>query len=195
MSVQEYTGHISAMRADSDFFGAEDFAGRGDVPVQIVKCNRCVDVVACGKSQKEMFTLTLNIDGQLAAKVLWLKPTNRKQLLKLYGPNVGDWKGKWIWFYVDEVRSPSGGMTLGIRIRDKTDAPNNAKKQTQATSQTVATIVEKYAKRLAELKPEEITPAYHKFDAQAATMRDEDAQAIYQLFAKYAPVPASETVI
>lgn len=184
MSVQEYTGHISAMRADSDFFGAEDFAGRGDVPALIMKCNRCVDVVACGKKQAEMFTLTLHVDGKVAHKVLWLKPTNRKQILKLYGPNVGEWKGKWVWLYVDEVRSPTGGMTLGIRIRDKKDAPAVADKK-PATNEL--TLPQKYAARLAQLKPEEIEAAYIKFEAEGVPkMADSDAQEIYKIFAQYA---------
>ena len=57
------------------------------------------------------------------------------------------------------------------------------------------TIVQKYAKRLAELKPEEITPAYHKFDRIASTMPDEIAQQIYAEFAKYAPQQSEEPVI
>lgn len=48
------------------------------------------------------------------------------------------------------------------------------------------TLVEKYEKRLAELKPEEIEPAYKKFDAVATTMDDATSQRIYSLFAKYA---------
>lgn len=54
------------------------------------------------------------------------------------------------------------------------------------------TIVQKYAKRLSELRPEEITPAYHKFDAVAGTMPDEIAQQIYAEFARYAPAQQSE---
>lgn len=131
MSTTEFTGHVAAMRADSEFYGAEDFVGRGDVPAQITRCNRCLARKACGVSQKEMFTLTLHIDGKLADKELWLKPTNRKQLVRMYGPNVSDWKAKWIWLFVEEVRSPQGGMTLGIRIRDKKDAPPNGKPATQ----------------------------------------------------------------
>lgn len=48
------------------------------------------------------------------------------------------------------------------------------------------TLVEKYAKRLSELKPDEIEAAYKKFDAVAPTMNDVTAQEIYALFAKYA---------
>lgn len=123
MTTQEFTGHVSAMRADSEFLGAEDLAGRGDVPIRIVKCNRCLNRKACGRTEKEMFTLSFEMDGVASKKELWLKPTNRKRILSMYGANVGEWKGKWLWLYIDEVKSPQGGMTLGIRIRDKRDAP------------------------------------------------------------------------
>jgi hypothetical protein len=135
MNTEEFTGHVSAMRADAEFFGAEDFIGRGDVPVQIIKCVRSIDRLACGKNQKEMFSLVLNIDGKQAKKELWLKPTNRKQICRLYGPKVSNWKGQWLWLYVEEVRSPQGGMTLGIRIRDRKDAPPNAAINSQRTQE------------------------------------------------------------
>lgn len=185
MSTQEFTGHVSAMRADAEFFGAEDFMGRGDVPVQIIKCVRSVDRQACGKKQKEMFSLFLKVDGKPATKELWIKPTNRKQVTRLYGPNVADWKGNWLWLYVDEVRSPQGGMTLGIRIRDKKDAPQTQQRQTN-TAEGELSLVGKYAKRLGELKTrEEIEAAYRKFDQVAPTMDDATAQEIYKLFAQY----------
>lgn len=129
MTTEEFTGHVSAMRADNEFLGAEDLIGRGDMPVQIAKCNRCLNRKACGKSQPEMFTLNLLVNGKPAKKELWLKPTNRKQITKLYGANVSEWKNKWLWLYTDEVKSPTGGTTLGIRIRDRTDAPKQSAPQ------------------------------------------------------------------
>ena len=124
MTSTEFTGHVAAMRADAEFFGAEDLAGRGDIAFRITKCLRSLDRNACGVKQKEMFTLLLETaNGTACKKEFWIKPTNRKQIIKLYGPNVKDWIGKWVWFYVCEVKSPAGGTTLGIRIRDKKDAP------------------------------------------------------------------------
>lgn len=135
MATEVYTGHVSAMRADAEFLGAEDIMQKGDVPVQIVECLRSTNRKACGKSQAEMFTLRLATTGGPCKKEMWLKPTNRKQLVKLYGANVGEWRGKWIWLYVDEVNCPTGGKTLGVRIRDKTDAPTPTKKQPAQSSQ------------------------------------------------------------
>ena len=49
----------------------------------------------------------------------------------MYGANVGEWKSKWLWLYIEEVKSPQGGMTLGIRIRDKKDEPAAASQPQQ----------------------------------------------------------------
>jgi hypothetical protein len=120
----EFTGHVRAMRADAEFFGAEDLDGLGDVWFQIDCCKRYENRKACGKTVPEMFTLQLkDKTGRPCSKEFWIKPTNRNSIRKLYGANVGEWKGKWICLYVTEVKSPQGGMTFGIRIRDRKDHP------------------------------------------------------------------------
>jgi hypothetical protein len=130
MSSEEFTGHVRAMRADAEYFGAEDLQGLGDVPFQIVKCERHVNHKACGKTVAEMYTLTLaDRTGRAASKRFWIKPTNRKAIVSLYGANVAEWKGKWLWLYVTEVKSPAGGETLGIRIRQRKDAPPQVSQQ------------------------------------------------------------------
>lgn len=122
--MAEFEGHVRAMRVDAEFFGAEDLMGLGDVPFQIDRCEKFDNRKACGKTEKLMFTLFLkDKTGKACSKELWIKPTNRKTITALYGPNVKDWKGKWVWLYVTEVRSPAGGTTYGIRIRDRKDAP------------------------------------------------------------------------
>lgn len=135
MSSEEFTGHVRAMRADAEFFGAEDLQGCGEVPFRIVKCERHVNRKACGKAVAEMFTLRLEDKaGRVAAKELWIKPTNRKSIVQLYGANVAEWKGKWLWLYVTEVKSPTGGETLGIRIKPRKDAPPQAKPNSEGAT-------------------------------------------------------------
>ncbi len=119
MNEQEFNGHVTLMRADSEFIGAEDIIGRGDVPMQIARVVQYTNRKACGNNQPTMFTLHFHRYG----KELWVKATNRKQLTKLFGPEVSKWKDRWIWMYVEECKSPKGGMTLGVRIRDRTDPP------------------------------------------------------------------------
>jgi hypothetical protein len=120
----EFTGHVRAMRADAEFFGAEDLEGLGDVWFQIDKCMEYQNRKACGTVQKKMYTLKLkDRTGRPCGKEFWVKPINRKSISKLYGPVTAEWKGKWLCFYVTEVKSPQGGLTLGIRIRDRKDHP------------------------------------------------------------------------
>lgn len=78
----------------------------------------------------------------------------------------------------------SKGKKAKVVIERLTAAPTS---NTKPATTSEPTTVEKYAKRLAELKPEEIASAYEKFDALAPTMDDATAQQIYQLFAKYMP--------
>lgn len=124
MPVEEFRGHIRAMRADSEYLGAEDLLDAGDVPFKIIKVLHKTNHKACGKLQEEMFTLVLEgASGKQYGKELWLKSTNRRSIALLHGGNVKDWVGKWIWLGVEECRSPSGGQTLGIRVRARKDAP------------------------------------------------------------------------
>ena len=85
------------------------------------------DRKACGKVQGKMFTVEFH-NGE---KELWLKATNQQQLTKLFGPHTPNWKDRWIWLYVTDCKSPNGGTTLGIRIRDRTDAPKTGEGEKQ----------------------------------------------------------------
>lgn len=140
MEANEFKGHVSAMRADAEFLGVEDIAGLGDVPLIIAKCMDYKGRKACGKTQAQMYCLQLISQRGPVKKELWLKPTNRRQIVGMYGGNVEQWKGKAIWLYVTTCKSPQGGETLGIRIRDRKDLPQWATQQgkpQQATQQQV----------------------------------------------------------
>lgn len=121
---KRYRGHVSAMRADNEFLGAEDLLDRGDVWLKIEGVYEHKNRKACGKNQEIMYTLKLMTDkGQPCKKEFWLKSTNRQKITSLYGPDTTNWEGKWLCLYVTEVKSPTGGMTLGIRIKDKKEPP------------------------------------------------------------------------
>lgn len=130
--TKRYRGHISAMRADNEFLGAEDLLERGDVWLKIEGVYEHKNRKACGKNQEIMYTLKLlTHDGKACKKELWLKPTNRASVAKMYGPDTTNWEGQWICLYVTEVKSPQGGMTLGIRIKDKKTPPNQTKQESE----------------------------------------------------------------
>lgn len=132
---ERYRGHVSAMRADNEFLGAEDLQDRGDVWLKIEGVYRHIDRKACGKLQPEMFTIKLaTAKGEPCKKEWWLKSTNRQKLTSLYGAQTEQWEGKWVCLYVTEVKSPSGGMTLGVRIRDSKGPPPASKQEEKEQS-------------------------------------------------------------
>lgn len=126
-----YRGHIRAMRADNEFFGAEDLMDCGEMWFKIVHTMHYAKRKAAGKEVADMWTLKLeDASGKPCRKELWLKATNRQSIAGLYGSDTTAWEGKWICLFVTEVRSPQGGMTLGIRVAKKTEGP---KRKTEVT--------------------------------------------------------------
>lgn len=124
MTEQPFTGHVRSMRADADWFGAEDLLDLGDVPFQIVAICFDPDLKIAGNKSKDRHYLKLaDKHGRECHKKMLINSHRRKMLGKLYGGAVTAWVGKWAWVYVDTVKSPQGGTTLGMRFRDRTDAP------------------------------------------------------------------------
>ena len=127
MTAKEFAGHIRAMRAENDWFGAEDLVGLPDVPFQIDRIEHDPDLKVGGAKSKDKFYLVLkDQSGRQCHKRMLLNAGRRKMLGAMYGGVAGEWRGKWVWVYVDEVKSPSGGMTLGMKFRNKKDAPKQA---------------------------------------------------------------------
>lgn len=130
MSGKEFTGHIRAMRADNDWFGAEDLVGLDDVPFRIERVEHDPDLKIGGTKSKDKFYLVLSDSaGRTCHKRMLINAGRRKMLGALYGGTVADWKGKWVWCYVDEVKSPSGGTTLGMKFRNRKDAPKSSQQR------------------------------------------------------------------
>lgn len=124
MSGREFTGHVRAMRADNEWFGAEDLVGLGDVPFQIVRVEHDPELRIGGGKAKDSFYLVLaDSGGRECHKRMLINAGRRKMLGLMYGGTVANWKGKWVWAYVDEVKSPTGGVTLGMKFRNRQDAP------------------------------------------------------------------------
>jgi hypothetical protein len=128
MTAKEFTGHIRAMRADTDYFGAEDFVDAGDIPLQIdaVMYDDALKVGA-GKAKPTFYLTLKNAAGKPCHKRMLLNSGRRKMLAALYGGIAEKWAGKWVWVYVDRVKNPAGGTdVLGMKFRDKKDSPKQA---------------------------------------------------------------------
>ena len=125
MVAKEFTGHVRAMRADTDYFGAEDFVDSGDVPLQIaaVMFDESLKVGA-GKAKPTFFLTMLGQSGKPCHKRMLLNASRRKMLSAMYGGKTAEWVGKWVWVYVEPVKNPAGGdNVLGMKFRNRKDAP------------------------------------------------------------------------
>ena len=125
MTAKEFTGHVRAMRADADYFGAEDFVDSGDVPLQIAAVMFDESLkVGGGKAKPTFFLTMLGQSGKPCHKRMLLNASRRKMLSAMYGGKTSEWVGKWVWVYVEPVKNPAGGdNVLGMKFRNRKDAP------------------------------------------------------------------------
>ena len=136
--MAEYTGSIRILRADNEFLGAADLipdsagdigAEKSDIPFQIESADFQEKRKVAGKVKANVLALRLIARNGRKCKKEWiLNKTNANTIADMYGGMVGNWKGKWVWLYVDtRCRAVDGGTVSGIRVRrNKTDAPTNA---------------------------------------------------------------------
>lgn len=133
MTAKEFTGHVRAMRADTDYFGAEDFApdeGKQpeDMPLQIAEVVFDDALkVGSGKAKPTFYLKMNNAAGRPCKKRMLLNASRRKMLVAMYGGTTANWKGKWVWVYTEPVKNPAGGdNVLGMKFRNKKDAPRGS---------------------------------------------------------------------
>lgn len=135
MSETEFKGHIQAMRADADWLGAEDLMGLDQTPFQIERVAFDGQLKIAGRPSKDKHYLYLRTRaGKVLGKKLLINSHRRKMLGKVHGPKTGEWPGKWIWLYVDEVKAVDGGRTIGVRMADRKDAPQQQQPKQGATN-------------------------------------------------------------
>jgi hypothetical protein len=125
--------------------------------------------------------------------------TMRRVLVLAWGKDSTQWKGRSITLKRDPSVKWAGEAVGGIRIHamshidrrlEMSLTETRGKKKPFVVEKLEAkpkdtTLVEKYAKRLAELKPDEIEPAFVKFNEAAPSMDDATSAAIYDLFRQY----------
>lgn len=125
MRSEEYTGNSAALKGDCPWLASEDILGAGDVTVTIEACYAVKAAEFEGGRKEDVYTL--GFVGK--KKQLVLNSINRKTLVKLYGTNVSEWKGKPITLWVDRNVRAFGEIRNGIRIRPT--APKVKAKQTE----------------------------------------------------------------
>ena len=114
MKHEVFEGHSSEIKKETPWLSSEDLLGRGDQEVEIVACHRYREVTFDeGRKEPEIFTLQF----KNRKKQLVLNAVNRKTLVRRFGTNVSEWKGKVITLWVDENVRFRGQTVCGIRIR------------------------------------------------------------------------------
>jgi len=121
----EHTGNSAAIKGDCPWLASEDILEAGDVVVTVEACYAVQGAEFEGGRKEDVYTL--GFVGK--KKQLVLNSINRKTLVKLYGTNVSEWKGKPITLWVDRNVRAFGEIRNGIRIRPT--APQVQQKQAE----------------------------------------------------------------
>ena len=112
-----YTGPSGGLKKPSQWLASEDLNIGTEVKVTIEDVLRHKGV-EFDKGRKEDIG-TLKFAGR--EKQLVLNATNRKTLVRLFGTDTKEWRGKAIAIYVETgVRLPTGGKGLGLRVKEAT---------------------------------------------------------------------------
>ena len=112
-----YTGPSGGLKKPSQWLASEDLPVGVDVKVIIEDVLRHKGV-EFDKGRKEDIGTIKFKDRE---KQLVLNSTNRKTLVRLFGTDTKEWRGKTVAVYVETgVRLPTGGKGLGLRIREAT---------------------------------------------------------------------------
>jgi hypothetical protein len=109
-----YSGPSGGLKKESQWLASEDIGLDKDVRVTIEDVER-YSKVEFDKGRIEPKVGALKFTGK--EKRMILNSTNRKILVRLYGMNTVDWRGKDILLYVDPNVRMMGETVNGIRIK------------------------------------------------------------------------------
>lgn len=113
-----YNGPSGGLKKPSLWLASEDLVLGAEAKATIQDVELHKDV-AFEAGRKEPKVAALRFVGK--EKLLVLNATNRKTLVRLFGTDTKEWRGKTIALYVATgVRSPSGGTCNGLRIKEAT---------------------------------------------------------------------------
>lgn len=111
----EYTGVSGGLKKPTKWLASEDLPVGKFIQVEIERVEKHTDA-EFDKGRKETVG-ALRFKGREKAMVL--NATNRRLLVKLFGNNCADWKGKTVEIYVATgVKQVGGGTGLGLRLRE-----------------------------------------------------------------------------
>lgn len=115
MGVEEFDGTASDMRS-SPWLASEDLAGRDQYTLTIKKVFKHRNVkFEKGRTEPVVHALAFHeTDKQMV-----INATNRRRLVKWYGPRTQEWWEQTVTLYVDHEVKLAGQTVDGIRVREK----------------------------------------------------------------------------
>jgi hypothetical protein len=112
---KSFTG-LSGMLRTSPWLASEDLVGLGDVPAEIEDV-LVYDSVAFDRGRQEKNVPAIKFRGK--AKQLVLRTSaNRRALVKMFGADTREWRGKTVYLYHDPSVKFGGKNVGGIRIKE-----------------------------------------------------------------------------
>ena len=119
MESKSFTGLSGALRT-SPWLASEDLVGLGDVACEIEDV-LIYDKVAFDKGREEVNVPAIKFKGK--AKQLVLKASaNRKALVRMFGADTKNWRGKTVMIYHDPSVKFGGRAVGGLRIKEAAQA-------------------------------------------------------------------------
>lgn len=119
--AKTFTGMSGALRT-SPWLASEDLVGLGAVPAEIEEV-LIYDEVQFDKGRSEKDVPALKFKGK--AKQLVLKASvNRRALVRMFGSDTKNWRGKTIHLYHDPAVRFGAKVVGGLRIKDESPAPS-----------------------------------------------------------------------
>ncbi len=119
MESKSFNGLSGALRT-SPWLASEDLVGLGDVECEIEDV-LIYDEVAFDRGRSEKNVPTLKFKNKQKQMVLRTS-ANRKALVRLFGSDTKNWRGKLIKVYHDPTVRFGGKVVGGLRIRDEAAA-------------------------------------------------------------------------
>lgn len=116
MEAKTFTGLSGALRT-SPWLASEDLIGLGEVPAEIEDV-LLYDEVCFDGGRKEKNVPTLKFKDKTKQMVLRTS-VNRKTLVRMFGADTRQWRGKVVKLYHDPAVKFGGKLVGGLRIKEE----------------------------------------------------------------------------
>ena len=130
---QKTTGNITAMKADSEFLGAEDIMGRPPVELRIDQVlTYPKGYRVAGREKEKAFPVIVYsrrdrqgdwVEG-IKRWIISSKEVRQQLIVRAESVHAQDWRGMVVHVIAEVTRSPKGGFTWGVRVQPTREEMN-----------------------------------------------------------------------